>query len=538
MTVITWISTLWYWLPTIGGFGLLAILTRAAYDLWLHPLSKVPGPWFARISGIPSWYHALQGDRHIWIWQLNQIYGGKFRIEPNTVIFCDPSSYNDIYSNTANVQKSTFYPAMQRTHKEHNTFTETDTKLHARKRRLLNLSFTEKSLRAASEFVITHIDRWLDLISEECGDSTEWTAPKDFEELASFLVFDIMGDLAFGNSPKIKEPGENPFKKMPHNIAEYLKFVYPIARSPFLDLVLWLRPKGLDALLEFITPPEIKAYYQFIEDSIAKRTKLQEEFRGKPETQQRLDMFHFLCEAKDPETGAPAYDKNELWAEANLLIIAGADTTSVSLCGIIFYLVRNDRCLEKLVKEIRSTFSTADSINYGPKLQSCVYLKACIEEGMRLTPAGPSELNREVKPGGMTINNEHYPAGVIVGAANWTQSRNDTYGDPYIFRPERWIADEASGVTAESIKVIRANHSPFGRGPRACPGKTMAIMELMLMVAKLLHRLDVRKPPGDTLGEGCPEKQWGERDRNIFQMRDAFITILEGPTVQFRKRES
>jgi hypothetical protein len=39
---------------------------------------------------------------------------------------------------------------------------------------------------------------------------------------------------------------------------------------------------------------------------------LQEELRGKPENQQRLDMFYFLQEAKDPDTGAPAYDMNEL----------------------------------------------------------------------------------------------------------------------------------------------------------------------------------------------------------------------------------
>ncbi|KAH6672865.1 cytochrome P450 monooxygenase-like protein [Halenospora varia] len=494
-----------------------------AYNLFLHPLAKVPGPIFARVSGIPSWYHAIRSDRHIWIWQLNQIYGARVRIDPSTVIFFDPTSYNEIYSNSANVQRSRFYTALQRSHHERNTLTTVNTQLHAQKRKLLNLSFTEKSLRAASGFMMTHIDRWIELIVKECEGSTEWTAPKDFAERANVLVFDIMGDLCFGSSPNIKEPGKNPFKSMPHNIATYLKFWYPITRSPFLGLILWLRPRGFDALMAKITPPEIKAYYQFL--------------REKPESQQRLDMFHFLRESKNPDTGAPAYSQEELWAEANLLIIAGADTTAVSLCGIFFYLVRDQIRLEKLAHEIRSTFASASDIVPGQKLQSCTYLRACIDEGMRLTPAGPSELGREIKPGGATINGEHYPAGTVVGVAAWAQTRNEVYRDPLVFRPERWIVDTASGVTEENISLCRNNFHIFGRGPGSCPGKNMALLEMMLTVAKTLHRLDVRKAVGDTLGEGSPDQQWGQRDRNIFQMQDAYISILQGPTVQFRKRK-
>jgi len=166
-------------------------------------------------------------------------------------------------------------------------------------------------------------------------------------------------------------------------------------------------------------------------------------------------MFHFLISAKHPDTGAPAYTKEELWAEASMLILGGADTTAVTLSGIFFYLVRDEQRLGKLVKEIRSTFSSAEDIVPGPELQSCVYLKAVIEETMRLAPAGTSEMSREVLAGGTTINGEHYPAGVIIGAASWAQSRNYVYGDPYIFRPERWIVDEENGVTAASIALLR-----------------------------------------------------------------------------------
>jgi cytochrome P450 len=285
-----------------------------------------------------------------------------------------------------------------------------------------------------------------------------------------------------------------------------------------------------------ITPPEIKAYFQFVQDSINERSFLQEELREKPETEQRLDMFHFLRESKNPDTGAPAYSPAELWAEANMLIIAGADTTAVSLCGIFFYLVRDNIRLDKLAHEIRSTFASANDITPGQKLQSCIYLRACIDEGLRLAPAGPSETGREIKPGGATINGIHYPAGTVVGVAAWAQTRNEVYGDPLVFRPERWIVDTANGITEESVALCRNNFPFFGRGPGSCPGKNVALLELMLTIAKTLHRLDIRAAVGDTLGEGSPDKQWGQQDRNILQMRDAYISILEGPTVQFRKK--
>jgi len=99
------------------------------------------------------------------------------------------------------------------------------------------------------------------------------------------------------------------------------------------------------------------------------------------------------------------------------------------------------------------------------------------------------------------------------------------------------IVDTESGVSEENISPCRNNFHLFGRGPGSCPGENMALLEMMLTVAKTLHHLDVHKAAGDTLGEGSPDQQWGQRDRNIFQMQDGYISILRGPTIQFRKRK-
>lgn len=301
-----------------------------------------------------------------------------------------------------------------------------------------------------------------------------------------------------------------------------------------------MKPRGLDVLLEKITPRIIKQYYTFVEQSVAETTEIEKTMHGShlDNRAKQKDMFRFLFQAKDPETGEPAFSRQDLLAEASLLMIAGSDTTSTSLCALFFYITHYSKVYKKLVDEIRSTFQSVDQIASGPQLTSCVYLRACIDEALRMTPAGPSELSRTVLSGGSWIDGDFFPEGVDVGAANWINGRHEeTYGDPNLYRPERWIVDEISGVTEEDVARIRSCFHPFLIGPGNCVGQNLAMLEMMISVARTLYRMDVRLAPGHTLDEGRPSLGWGRRDRNQYQVTDAYISIREGPVVQFRQRQ-
>ncbi|KAL9007636.1 MAG: hypothetical protein Q9173_007140 [Seirophora scorigena] len=409
--------------------------------------------------------------------------------------------------------------------------------LHHKKRRILNLVLSERSIRAAASFIQQHVDRWNELLVD--GDGRDWSKAKNLSEWSNYLVFDILCDLAFGRSLNIKEPGENPFKGIPKAIHSQLRFSYPFTRSPCLPLLLWLNPRGLRKLLDIISPPDIKAYNAFIEESVASRIKAENssEKPSRDRDSTRQDMFHFLLQAKDPDTGKPAYSQQELFAEAKLLVVAGSDTTSINLCAFFFYVTRNPRPYRKLIEEIRSTFNSADEIVGGPKLSSCNYLRACLDESMRLTPATPSELSRTILAGGLTIDGEHYPAGVVVGTSEWSSGRSDEYGDPFVYRPERWLVDETAGVTSEEVARIHSLFHPFSAGWGNCAGQNLAILELLTTIARTLYRLDVRAEPGSALGEGAPELGWGRRDRKQYQLDDAYVSLRDGPMIQFKKRE-
>lgn len=107
-----------------------------------------------------------------------------------------------------------------------NTLNTSDVAIHHRKRRILNLVFTEKSVRAAGLFIQKHVDRWNELLPD--GDGSNWSKPKDFTGWPDYLVFDILCDLCFGKSLNVKEPGESEMKSVPKTIHAYMKFNYPV----------------------------------------------------------------------------------------------------------------------------------------------------------------------------------------------------------------------------------------------------------------------------------------------------------------------
>ncbi|KAF4582168.1 benzoate 4-monooxygenase cytochrome P450 [Ophiocordyceps camponoti-floridani] len=396
------------------------------YNIYLHPLSHVPGPFWDRATGIPSWYATIKGRRHVYLSRQFDLYGDRIRPEPGTVLFRGPAAHADIYGARSNVRRSCFYRAFNRTKKiDETTFTTTDVAAHARKRRVLNVCFTERLVKAAAPFIVRHVDR-------------------------------------FGRSFDIKEGGENSVKEVPDCISSALQFYYPICRSPFLKPFVWLKPRGLDRALQMISPPTVHKYNDFVCSSVADRLALQKEQASRPEAERRQDMFYFLADARHADTGKAAYGEDELRAECSVLITAGSGTTSVSLSGVFFYLTGDEMRYKKLVDEVRSSFASLDHVVYGPDLLGCRYLRACVDEGMRLTPAGASEHPREVLKGGIRIANEFYPAGTIVGTVPWADSRNaEIYGDADTFRPERWIVDEEKGTTKEQVSRLKANFHPF-----------------------------------------------------------------------------
>jgi cytochrome P450 len=110
--------------------------------------------------------------------------------------------------------------------------------------------------------------------------------------------------------------------------------------------------------------------------------------------------------------------------EASGLIIAGTDTTSVTLTYLVWAVLSQPTLQAELEHEVAALTS-----DYGDTdLEKLPLLNAVIEETLRLYGAAPAGLPRSVPPGGVTIDGQVIPAGTTVTTQAYTYHR-----DPELF---------------------------------------------------------------------------------------------------------
>ena len=51
------------------------ILVAIVHRLYFHPLAEFPGPFWAKLTSVPVWWHSKNQDRHLWLLSLQEQYG-------------------------------------------------------------------------------------------------------------------------------------------------------------------------------------------------------------------------------------------------------------------------------------------------------------------------------------------------------------------------------------------------------------------------------------------------------------------------------
>ena len=209
------------------------------------------------------------------------------------------------------------------------------------------------------------------------------------------------------------------------------------------------------------------------------------------------------------------------------------------MAGCFYYLSRNPEAYAKVCGEVREMFSSADEIRTGQMLTSCVYLRACIDESLRMSPPVGGALWREVCKGGVNINGKIIPQGYDVGVGIYAIQHNPAYyPGPYRYVPERWIVSE--NTSQESVDLARSALSAFSTGPVGCVGKNLAYLELMVTIARVLWALDI-KDMTDTKLKAPEERylsKYKDHARTEYYLRDRFTSWKDGPMLSFRVRQT
>lgn len=507
--------------PAVYLFGL------AIYRIYFHPLARYPGPLLGKVTDLYSAYHAWKGDRHLEFWRCHEKYGPIVRFGPSSLSFNSSTALKEIYGFKANVRKGDFYTAFWAAKDAYSTHSAIDRTAHARKRRVLAQGFSDHAIKSMENHILAHVRSFCANLGASTNlghtaiEEKGWTPAKNISDQTNYMAFDVMGDLCFGKAFGMLERPDNRFAI--DLISNATK------RHLICGTYLPIHEYHLDKLLFRNIAAGRQRYMQYSKAQVAERTKSGLDV-------DRKDFFYHLLKAKDPESGkgfAPA----ELWGESNLLIIAGSDTTSTALAAAFFYLTHNPSTLQKLTAEIRSAFTDVEEIAIGPTISGLQYLRACIDEAMRLSPSVGGLLPRQVLHGGMEVEGKFIPEGTIVGVPHYAIHHNPVYfPEPFQYKPERWIVGSEPGITAETVATSQSAFCPFSIGPRGCIGKGMAYVELTTALARAVYMYDMRLAPGSHVGEGSPDLEYGRRRPMEFQLQDTFTSIKNGPLVEFRER--
>lgn len=178
--------------------------------------------------------------------------------------------------------------------------------------------------------------------------------------------------------------------------------------------------------------------------------------------EKRNDIFQLIKDARDPETGG-SLPINEVVSECTLLIVAGSDTSSTVLAACFFYLAKYPRVYAKLAEEIRAAFGSYDDIRGGPTINGCQYLRACLDEAMRMNPPVGGSAWREAQKGGAVVDGQAIPAGYDAGIACYAMHHKAAYYPrPFEFLPERWIVGDE--FSSKDVALAKSAFSPFSIG--------------------------------------------------------------------------
>jgi cytochrome P450 len=95
-------------------------------------------------------------------------------------------------------------------------------------------------------------------------------------------------------------------------------------------------------------------------------------------------------------------------------MVAGSDTTAISLSAILYYLLKNPQTFSTLRQEVDEQQAEGKISHFVTFKQSqeMPYLQAVMKEALRMHPATGLPLERVVPPGGASICDQHFPEGV------------------------------------------------------------------------------------------------------------------------------
>ena len=197
------------------------------------------------------------------------------------------------------------------------------------------------------------------------------------------------------------------------------------------------------------------------------------------------NLLEAMLVARD-EDGRPFSDET-IFGNAMTMLLAGEDTTAYTLAWAVHHLTDAPLLVDALRTEIDAVLGTDPVPPTIEQANRLAYAAAVANESMRIRGVAPliwGEANVDTVLGGVAIPK----GGIVVALTRLSATLPTSFGEPEVFRPTRWTEPAPPGVAHNP-----ATHQPFGSGPRICPGRTLALLEMKLVLATLYASFDVER---------------------------------------------
>ncbi|KAF6806240.1 Benzoate 4-monooxygenase 4 [Colletotrichum sojae] len=449
---------------------------------------------FSGASAIPFMLLARTGARSTHLIRLHKQKGPILRTGPNTLSFSDVRAIKDIYGHGTPCTKDESYDITAGSH--FHLADVIDKHDHARKRKVLSSAYALKNLEGWEHKVADKVDRLFKQLDKRCTGPLPkgqmFPEPKDltvdYRKWTNFFTLDAIADIGLSERLGLLDRGHDRVTAQRKDGSTWevglRDSLYPTARKQSLLVWPYEHYKLIDKLSNIFP-----RYRQMTEaakgwDGIV--LQLSSQRLKRYNAGEKLDdFFQALMESKNGD--ANNLEWGEIMAEVNIMMNAGSVTTAIAIANVLYQLLKNPKYLQRLREEVDSVLDADEVIAPYDKVKHLPYLRACLDESLRLFPPTPHGLPRRTPAEGMYIMGEWVPGNTTVSMSGVVAHRDETIfpeADSYI--PDRWLGEKG--------KELQPYFLAFSAGARGCIGRNISYLEQAVLLASVVHRYEFALP--------------------------------------------
>lgn len=347
-----------------------------------------------------------------------------------------------------------FWDGLVKEYGAHSSLPGVDGEEHMELRRILKDGYSRTAIKGRYNELIDITNRCIE---------RDWTVGEDIPVLQTFqyMIVDQLGIMITGQAP-----------------TEYVKDIRITILYILNCLVTRQRPKFL---------LHRKEYKQAKQRVLELGDQIKTDYLNGTRDVEGRTLVDDIMEANSAQP--ELMPDNNLRLHLTAPYVAGLDTVANTLAACVYCILKHPGVYERVIAEVDEFFATHDEVEEQGLLKQLPLLNGAIMETMRLYPITVAQMrtaNKDFVFDGCQVKEGE----MLYMAVAVSHFQEEYFPEPFKFDIDRYAKPR------EEHKQPGA-YSPYGRGPHTCLGKSMAEIQLLLSMARVLHTLDMSLPSPD-----------------------------------------